>query len=75
MSFNEIEEDDGNGDDGENINTIDKELVDSIINEPIEYENLDLEEDVNEFDDIIKIMCEHHYATKHGIRMTVLEWF
>lgn len=66
MSFNEIEEDDGNGDDGENINTIDKELVDSIINEPIEYENLDLEEDVNEFDDIIKNMCEHHYATKHA---------
>ena len=57
MSLNEIEED-GN-DDGEFTNTVDKELIDSIINEPLLFDNLDIEEDVNDLDDI-KNMCEHY---------------
>ena len=61
MSLNEIEED-GN-DDGDFTNTVDKELVDSIINEPLLFDNLDIEEDVNDLDDI-KHMCEYYYA-KH----------
>ena len=52
MSFNDNEED-GNGD-GEFTKTVDKELIDSIINEPLEFENLDIEEDVNDLEDILK---------------------
>ena len=59
MSLNEIEED-GN-DDGDFTNTVDKELIDSIINEPLLFDNLDIEEDVNDLDDI-KHMCEYYYA-------------
>ena len=57
MSLNEIEED-GN-DDGDFTNTVDKELIDSIINEPLLFDNLDIEEDVNDLDDI-KHMYEHY---------------
>ena len=49
-SLNEIEED-GN-DNGDFTNTVDKELVDSIINEPLLFDNLDIEEDVNDLNDI-----------------------
>jgi len=57
MSFIENEED-GNGD-GEVTNIIDKELIDSIVNEPLIFDNLDIEEDVDDLDDI-KNMCEHY---------------
>jgi len=61
MSFNENEED-GNGD-GELTNTVDKDLIDSIVNEPILFDNLDIEEDVNDLDDnvatLLKICAKH----------------
>ena len=57
MSLNENEE--FGNDDGEFTNTVDKELIDSIINEPLVFDNLDIEEDVNDLDDI-KNMCEHY---------------
>ena len=57
MSFNENKE--FGNDDGEFTNTVDKELIDSIINEPLLFDNLDIEEDVNDLDDI-KNMCEHY---------------
>ena len=56
LSSNDFEEDENGYD--ENFTNIDKELIDSIINEPVEFDNLELEEDVNELDDI-KNMCEH----------------
>ena len=45
MSFNENKE--FWNDDGEFTNTVDKELIDSIINEPLLFDNL---EDVNDLD-------------------------
>ena len=56
LSSNDFEEDENGYD--ENFTNIDKELIDSIINEPVEFDNLELEVDVNELDDI-KNMCEH----------------
>jgi hypothetical protein len=57
MSLNEIEED------GKVVveftNIVDKELIDSIVNEPLLFDNLDIEADVNELGDI-KNMCEHY---------------
>ncbi len=57
MSFNENEEE-GNGD-GDVTNTVDKELIDSIVNEPLGFDNLGIEEDFNDLDNI-KNMCEHY---------------
>ena len=68
MSLNEIEED-GN-DDGDFTNTVDKELIDSIINEPLLFDNLDTEKDVNDFDDIKHICVNIMLNT--WIRMIVL---
>ena len=67
MSLNEIEED------GKVVveftNIVDKELIDSIVNEPLLFDNLDIEADVNELDDI-KNMCEHY--AKHMDLMIML---
>ena len=65
MSFNENKE--FGNDDGEFTNTVDKELIDSIINEPLLFDNLDIEEDVNDLDDI-KNMCEHYVDSDDSIK-------
>ena len=62
ISFIENEED-GKGD-GEFTSTIDRELIDSIINQTLKFDNLDLEEeDVNDLDDnvatLLKICAKH----------------